>query len=301
MGEVFNRRRFLGGSAAAVIGTATGASLITSCTDDADATSTSSRQIYDFEGVHQVGVVTPPQEHAIVVAFDTVAGDIAELQQMFRTLTDEVRVLMAGKPAEDVDPLLPPIDNLIVGVDPPNDDLTVTVGVGASLFDDRYGLGARKPTELVPMPTFPNDKPDIEQLHGDVMVQICAGTPEMCNHVLRRIMKATRDTLVLKWLLPGFNRPNTLGKGRTSTRNLLGFKDGTANLDSADETLMDELVWIGDDDGGAGVDGEWHVRGRSADPQPRRVLGPHLAAHTADDHRTVQGLRRAARRHRRDR
>ena len=109
------------------------------------------------------------------------------------------------------------------------------------------------------MPTFPNDKPDIEQLHGDVMVQICAGTPEMCNHVLRRIMKATRDTLVLKWLLPGFNRPNTLGKGRTSTRNLLGFKDGTANLDCRGRDADGRAGVDRRRHGGAGVDGEWHV------------------------------------------
>jgi len=95
------------------------------------------------------------------------------------------------------------------------------------------------------MPTFPNDKPDIARLHGDLLVQICAGTPETCNHVLRRLMRATRESLVLKWLMPGFNTPNTLGPGRATGRNMLGFKDGTANPDSGDGALMDDLVWIG--------------------------------------------------------
>ena len=57
--------------------------------------------------------------------------------------------------------------------------------------------------------------------------------PDACVHVLRILMRATRSTLVLRWMLPGFQRPNTMSKGRTNSRNLLGFKDGTANPDAS--------------------------------------------------------------------
>jgi deferrochelatase/peroxidase EfeB len=253
-----SRRRLLGGTAAAVVTTAAGGSLVGGCSDSTTTSAAPARQWYGFTGLHQHGVATAPQENAIVAAFDTVAGDRDELRAMFRALTREVSDLMNGVVTAPVDDLLPPSDNLIVGVEPPADDLTIAIGVGSSLFDDdRYGLAAKMPRQLMPMPTFPNDKPDPGRLHGDVVIQIGAGTAETCNHALRRVMRATRDSLVVRWLLPGFNKPNTLGKGRTSVRNLLGFKDGTANLDATDESLLDELVWVHPSDD----EPEWAIGG----------------------------------------
>jgi deferrochelatase/peroxidase EfeB len=67
--------------------------------------------------------------------------------------------------------------------------------------------------------------------------------------------------MVLRWMLPGFNQPNNLGRGRASNRNLLGSKDGTANLSSVDTRLMDELVWVGtgDDEPAWTVGGSYYV------------------------------------------
>jgi deferrochelatase/peroxidase EfeB len=258
----FSRRRLLAGTAVAAAGAAAGGSLLAGCDDDSSASAagegagaTATRVA--FEGEHQPGITTPPPRHAIVAAFDVTAADRDELVSMFRAATTEVRELMAGEVAPARSKLLPPLDNLIVGVDPPPDDLTITLAVGASLFDDRYGLTGLKPKQLEPMPAFPNDEPHDDQSHGDLLVQICASTPEGCNHALRRVMRVTRDALTLRWMLPGFQEPNTLGPGRASQRNLMGFKDGTANPDSANDASMDELVWVASDDD----EPEWAVAG----------------------------------------
>jgi deferrochelatase/peroxidase EfeB len=51
-------------------------------------------------------------------------------------------------------------------------------------------------------------------------------------------------------MLDGYNRPDARPRpGETGNRNLLGFKDGTANLDIGDKRLMDELIWVGPGDG----------------------------------------------------
>jgi deferrochelatase/peroxidase EfeB len=55
--------------------------------------------------------------------------------------------------------------------------------------------------------------------------------------------------MALRWMVEGFQRPNTqAGTGRTTTRNLLGFKDGTANLVPGSSDL-ERQVWVGAADG----------------------------------------------------
>jgi deferrochelatase/peroxidase EfeB len=214
-----------------------------------------------FHGPHQAGIVTPVPAAGMVAVLDVVAADRGALSTALQDLTTVARRLVEGEVDAPLDPLSPPPDNLILGPTPQADALTITVGLGASMFDDRYGLADRRPAQLVEMPAFPHDQLAAERSHGDLVVQICGGTNETCIHALRRLMRATRDSMVMRWMVPGFNQPNTLGPGRTSTRNLLGFKDGTANLDPADTALMDDLVWMpaGGDEPAWAAGGSYHV------------------------------------------
>jgi deferrochelatase/peroxidase EfeB len=241
----------LGGAFGLGAGATLGTALPRSVLDAAGASESAGGGHVPFEGEHQSGITNHSPSNALIASFDVVATNRAELAGAMKDLTEAARWLTGGGPAPKRDPLLPPSDNLILGPDPTPSDLTVTVAFGASMFDDRYGLAAKKPKQLRPMEHFPHDEIDLTRTHGDVLIQLCADEPDACVHALRILMRATRSTLVLRWMLPGFQRPNTMGAGRTNSRNLLGFKDGTANPDGSDDQLMDELVWVP-----AGVPGE---------------------------------------------
>ncbi|MBF2003802.1 MAG: deferrochelatase/peroxidase EfeB [Synechococcales cyanobacterium M58_A2018_015] len=206
---------------------------------------TSPSQAIPFFGVHQPGITTPTPAEALVVSFDVTARSRQELRQLFQTLTERIQFLMAGGSLEVRDPKFPPSGSGILGSPFSPDGLTVTVGVGASLFDDRYGLTELRPKRLKPMPRFPNDRLDPTLVHGDLLLQFHANHAETNIHALRDIIKYLSGLVVLRWQMAGFQQPDQLPHPhQTSTRNLLGFKDGTANLDTQDQRLMNELVWV---------------------------------------------------------
>ena len=246
-----SRRRLLAAAGTAGVGVAGfGAGVAVGAGGDACDRAPSTVDFVPFEGAHQAGVVTPRPEHGLVAAFDSTAPDREILAELFRSLSATTREVMAGQRRDAQDPLVPSDDNSILGPIIAPDALTVTIAVGATLFDQRYGLAARRPRSLVPMPAFPNDDLRPEASHGDLVVQICADHAETCAHALRRIMRTGARSLSLRWMVAGFSRRNELPPGGTSTRNLLGFKDGTANLDATAASVMDDFVWVqpGDDE-----------------------------------------------------
>jgi deferrochelatase/peroxidase EfeB len=197
-----------------------------------------------FHGRHQAGVTTPQPAAALFASFDVVAADRAALERLFQTLTARIVFLMKGGAAATAEVKFPPLDSGLLGPTVFPDNLTVTVGVGASLFDDRYGLTKARPDKLVSMEGFPNDALEPNLCHGDVVLQFCSNTAETNIHALRDILKHTPDLLALRWKIDGFLPPHTVKKlGKETVRNLMGFKDGTANLDASDGLLMDEIVW----------------------------------------------------------
>ena len=203
-----------------------------------------------FLGDHQPGVDTPAARFGLLAAFNLVHEDRGRLARSLRDLTDEARGLMEARPPERRDTAYPPTETGILGPEGRTDGLAVTLSVGASLFDDRFGLAERQPKELVRMPFLSNDRLDPAQSHGDLLLALSADQPDVLLHALRQLMRRTRDNLVLHWMLDGYNRPDAKPvPGRTDNRNLLGFKDGTANLDITDKALMDELIWVGATDG----------------------------------------------------
>ena len=246
--RVLSRRAFLGTAAVgtAAVGGAVAGGTIAGARGQVPAAPAEPRR--GFRGVHQAGVLEPPAPSGLLAAFRCVDPDRAALATTLRALSAELADLVGGRPAPTVDSQLPPEDNGVLAevTDP---GLLATLSVGASLFDHRYGLAARRPRELVTMPFLANDRLDPERSHGDLLLVLQGKEPDVCLHALRRAMRRTRAGLVLHWMLEAFTRPDAKPRvGQTQSRNLLGFKDGTANPDAGDRSLMDDLVWTSKQD-----------------------------------------------------
>jgi deferrochelatase/peroxidase EfeB len=241
-----DRRKFLQGIAAGAAGTAlTGGTLIGGArADAATAPGPTQAERYPFHGPHQAGILTPgpavKQASAMFAAFDLTVRTRAELAALLHTLTTRARFLTTGGVPDALGIGHPPADSDILGPVLPADGLTVTVSLGSGVFDDRFGLAAAKPLRLTPMPVFPDDSPDPAQMHGDLLVQLCANNPDTVHHAIRDIAKHTRGGMALRWKMQGYNSPP---RPSGTSRNLLGFKDGTAN--PTGDTAAD-LVWVDD-------------------------------------------------------
>jgi deferrochelatase/peroxidase EfeB len=200
-----------------------------------------------FHGVHQSGIVNPRPASGMLVAFDVLAADRDDLERLFRTLNERIAFLMTGGPVAQLDPKLPPPDSGILGPVVTPDNLTITVSVGESLFDERFGLQAVKPVRLSRMAGFPNDALEADSCHGDLSIQFCANSADSNIHALRDIVKNLPDLLLVRWKQEGTvpaQAPKKPGQPAESARNFLGFRDGSANPDSNDAQTMNQLVWV---------------------------------------------------------
>ena len=256
-----SRRAFLAGAGGAAVGGGLLAAAACGGSDGGDGAGDA--RFVPFAGAHQAGItLEPAPATALMAAFSVLASDREELRALLRDLSDEIAGLMEGRPPEARDPAYPPVDSGILGADPAADNLTVVVSVGASLFDDRYGLAGSRPRELVRMPFVSNDRLDPERSHGDLLISIEAEHPDTALFAIRQLMRRTRSTLVLRWVIDGFTRRgSTAPRATGSPRNLMGFIDGTANLDAGSRRVMDEHVWVGEGDGEPSwaVGGSYHV------------------------------------------
>ena len=192
-----------------------------------------------FHGEHQAGILPQPARQTVVVSFDATADGKPELTDLFQTITSRARFLTAGGTPPPVGIGGPPSDSGILGPTIVPDGLTVTFGVGSTLFDDRYGLAGKLPQRLTPMRSFPNDDLDPAQSGGDLTLQLSAGSADTVVHALRDIARHTRGGMQINWRIDGF-RPPARPAGSVP-RNLLGFMDGVANPPMSE---MNELVWV---------------------------------------------------------
>lgn len=261
-----SRRAFLTGAGAAALAGLTAAACAGSDTQQTTALAVETptaaptlRQPVAFAGPHQPGVLLAPAVAGLVASFDVVAADRAELIATLQTLSVEIERLMSDLPLMQSDEFLPPVDSGAIGAETGTAGVAITMAVGASLFDDRFALAQQRPRELIVMPRFFNDRQVRDDLsHGDLSLTISAPNQQAAIFALHQAVRVTERRLKLRWVQEGYNQLLPEQPGQLApTRNLMGFRDGTSNLDTSDSQQMSEHVWVHADDDEPG----WAVGG----------------------------------------
>ncbi|HWD01379.1 MAG TPA: Dyp-type peroxidase [Amycolatopsis sp.] len=241
--RTFLRRTVVGAGLTAVAGAGVGTVAASAAGPDPDTV--------PFHGPHQAAIVRRSPAQCVVASFDVTAANKAELTDLFRQITDRARFLTRGGAPPALGITAPPADSGVLGPVVPPGGLGVVLGVGSSLFDDRFGLAAKKPKKLKPMTMFPNDSLDDAQCHGDLSLTLSAESTDTVLHALRDITRATRGGMQLRWKINGFSSPP---RPSGTPRNLMGFKDGIAN---PVESEYDRLVWLGKGNGADDGEPAW--------------------------------------------
>ena len=265
MGETLPRRRLLGlagaGAAGIVAAGAVGAGLRGSA--DATAVNVASTAL-DFYGDHQAGIVTPAQDRLHFVAFDVITRKRAELVDLLRKWSAAAHRLTAGLDAGVIgavngSPQAPP-DDTGEALGLPPSQLTLTVGFGGSLFRDstgvdRFGLADRRPAALQDLPRFRGDAIQPELSGGDVCVQACANDPQVAVHAVRNLARIGFGVVSVRWSQLGYGRTSSTSEAQLTPRNMMGFKDGTANLKAEETDALRQHLWAAAGDGPSWMDG----------------------------------------------
>lgn len=245
-----NRRELFGMGAAGLLGTAAGFGA--SELSDALSPTSPSNLKYNFFDEHQSGITTPAQDRMHFASFEmNPDASRADLVSLMRDWSAAAARMMEGSsldPSSDLDPNAPPMDSgETIGLT--TTGLTITFGFGRSLFTsngkDRFGLADRLPSEFIELPHFPGDALKLEMSGGDICIQACANDPQVAIHAVRNLTRIAFGRAVLKWSQLGYGRTSSTSNSQQTERNLMGFKDGTANLKSEDSAGIDKHVWIG--------------------------------------------------------
>lgn len=191
----------------------------------------------------QGGIQTTPQRYCVFMTFDMASTLTTDLQVLLARWSASIAQLQAGKTVGSVEP------NHGAGVGADTGEaldlgpasLTVTLGLGPGLFDERFGLASKKPAHLAAIPVLPSDNLQASTTGGDLSLTACADDPQVAYHAIRDLARQARGTATVRWTTLGFGRASA-GRNQTTPRNLMGFKDGTRNITTDDD--FEKFVWL---------------------------------------------------------
>jgi deferrochelatase/peroxidase EfeB len=199
----------------------------------------------------QPGILNRPPDHGLFASYSLATADPAATREAL----DGLRELVRRELRSDLDDTSPtsPKDQpaaetgelgFIDGYD--RYHLTISVGFGKGCFDKLGVAPENQPQDLIEIP-WPRlgdtpQRPD----NGDIFVQICSDSVYINEHVQRRIEEELGDKFALAWVVPGSQR-HTSRAGRVNRqegRALIGFLDGTSNLDPRHSPADAGLVFV---------------------------------------------------------
>jgi deferrochelatase/peroxidase EfeB len=214
---------------------------------------------YPFFGEHQAGITTPAQDRLHFAAFDVddiSRNELAELLSDWSYAASRMTAgLGAGAYGPASGPYDSPPDDTGEALDLPPSGLTITFGFGPSLFDDRFGLAAKRPSALIDLPHFPGDALIDAFVGGDLCIQACSDDPQVAVHAIRNLSRIAFGRASIRWSQLGFGRTSSTTRAQTTPRNLFGFKDGTANMRAEDTAKVNSDVWAQANDGARWMSG----------------------------------------------
>jgi deferrochelatase/peroxidase EfeB len=206
----------------------------------------------------QSGILNRPPENAIVASFELSTQDPDStrlaIERLRGVVTSELRSDLADT-SPTSDKTQPSAETGELGFVDGYDryHLTITVGFGKSAYDKLGIAQESQPQDLISIPwdKLGDQTPDgvhtvTNPSNGDILVQVCSDSMYVAEHVTRRVEHELRDILSIVWSAAGTQR-HTSRAGRTNRgegRALIGFLDGTSNLDPRHSDADRHLVFV---------------------------------------------------------
>ncbi|WP_394938974.1 iron uptake transporter deferrochelatase/peroxidase subunit [Psychromicrobium sp. YIM B11713] len=248
-----SRRRFFGAGAAVsaagalAVGAVGGVAAANALRSEQKPAPPISELRYPFYDAHQAGIATPPQDHLVFMSFDFTTASVTDVQLVLAKWSAAMAQMCGGEAIGSAEPAREqavPVDTgEAIGMGPQG--LTLTLGFGPSLFDERFGLAKFKPKLLKDLPAMAGESLDPAYVGGDLCIQACAYDPQVAYHAVRNLARMARTQVKTRWTVLGFGRASA-GANQSTPRNLMGFKDGTRNITSSED--LAEHVWVKDSD-----------------------------------------------------
>ncbi|WP_445152212.1 Dyp-type peroxidase [Baekduia sp. Peel2402] len=202
----------------------------------------------------QAGITNRPPEHGLVIALSLTAADSVGARTAVAALRDLVKAelrsdLADTTPGSNKD--APSAETGELGFDDGYDRyfLTITVGFSAGAYS-KLGVPAdQRPQDLIDIPWAQlQDSPE-NSANGDIVLQVCTDSAYLAEHALRRIEYELAAHFSIVWTSAGVQRHNSRS-GRVNRREgraLIGFQDGTSNLDPRRSAEDARLVFVDPD------------------------------------------------------